>query len=352
VSLSRLNVRSFRCLTHVELTLDSEQNFIFGPNGAGKTSLLEAVHVLGRGRSFRLRQNKRLIQRGAAAFSVYGEVKTKSHSSRLGIRVDNDGRQLRLDGESGAAMASFARILPVYVIEPRVHLLIEGGPGERRRFLDWGVFHVEHGYIGAWRRYRRVLGQRNAALRSGQDASTWDEGLSLAGMHITGARIRYATQLRKALEGLGEGLLGQRLDLVYRTGWRADATLEGALRKSRPRDEHTGVTQVGPHRAELEIRLGERGVREEISRGQQKLAAAALVLAQVRVLAQSRGRGGILLVDDPAAELDARALRGFLLVLDTLPAQRIITGLSPASLPQSQGCRTFHVEQGEVRPML
>ena len=159
-------------------------------------------------------------------------------------------------------------------------------------------------------------------------------------------------ELRKALAGLGEALLGQPLEVNYRPGWRADSTLQSALKQSRQRDQQSGATQVGPHRAELEIRLGARGVREEISRGQQKLAAAALVLAQVRVLAVSKGHGGTLLVDDPAAELDEAALEALLSVLDALPAQRIITGLTEASLTGSHPPSTFHVEQGHVRPML
>ena len=350
--LSRLRIEFFRCLTNVELALDPDKNYFFGANGAGKTSLLEAIHVLGRGRSFRLRQNKRLIQYDARGFTVFGEVHHRGRNHKLGISVDSGGRQLRLDGRDGPPMSALAQILPVFVIEPSVHFLIEGGPGERRRFLDWGVFHVEHGYIPAWRRYRRVLGQRNAALRTGQHSGSWDKVLVAAGMEVTQARARYVDELRGALAGLGETLLGQPLEVNYRPGWRADSTLQRALRQSNQRDRQAGATQVGPHRAELEIRLGARGVREEISRGQQKLAAAALVLAQVRVLAASRGHGGTLLVDDPAAELDAAALGSLLSVLDALPAQRILTGLTGDSLPGSQPPSTFHVEQGRVRPML
>ena len=350
--LSRLRIESFRCLTQVELDLDAQQNYFFGANGAGKTSLLEAIHVLGRGRSFRLRQNKRLIQYEARGFTVYGEVHSGGRNHKLGIRVDAGGRQLRLDGQSGPAMIEMARILPVFVIEPSVHFLIEGGPGERRRFLDWGVFHVEQGYIPAWRRYRRVLGQRNAALRARQDPGSWDQVIVSAGMQVTSARERYVEKLRKSLDGLGEAMLGLPLEVNYRPGWRADSTLQGALKKSRQRDQQAGATQVGPHRAELEIRLGDRGVREEISRGQQKLAAAALVLAQVRVLAGAQGHGGTLLVDDPAAELDESALGALLAVLEELPAQRIITGLTEASLAGSQPPSRFHVEQGHVHPML
>ena len=336
----------------MELSLDPEQNFFFGPNGAGKTSLLEAIYLLGRGRSFRLRQNRRLIQYDASGLLVFGEVDATGRMRRLGVSVDASGRKLRLDGQSGSAMSALAQILPVYVIEPSVHLLIEGGPGERRRFLDWGVFHVEQGYVAVWRRYRRVLGQRNAALRTAQDAGNWNEGLVAAGMQLNDARLRYVAALRTALQGLGEQLLGQPLEVSYRPGWRGDLTFGQALSSSLARDQTAGATQVGPHRAELVLSLGARGIREEISRGQQKLAAAALVLAQVGVLAAGKGHGGTLLVDDPAAELDEKALRRLMSVLGALPAQRIVTGLTRASLPPSDGHAVFHVEQGRVRPVV
>ena len=350
--LHRIRIESFRCLTQVEIGLGPEQNFFFGPNGAGKTSLLEAIYLLGRGRSFRLRQNRRLIQYGASGLTVYGEVVTSGRTHRLGVSVDASGRQLRLDGQGGPTMSTLAQMLPVYVIEPSVHLLIEGGPRERRRFLDWGVFHVEHEYIAAWRRYRRVLSQRNAALRSAQDACSWNEGLVAAGLKVNEARLRYVAELRSALQGLGERLLGQPLEVNYRPGWRRDLTFGQALGGSLTRDQTTGTTQVGPHRAELVVNLGARGIREEISRGQQKLVAAALVLAQVRVLAAAKEHGGTLLVDDPAAELDSEALRRLMSVLGTLPAQRIVTGLTENSLPPSGGHAVFHVEQGQVRPVV
>ena len=350
--LSRLRVETFRCLTRVELALDPERNYFYGPNAAGKTSLLEAIYVLGRGRSFRLRQNRRLIQYQSAGFTVFGEVLAGGRERRLGVSVDAAGRRLRLDGETGPAMSALAHVLPVHVIEPSVHLLIEGGPSERRRFLDWGVFHVEQGYVMAWRQYRRVLGQRNAALRARQHPGSWDPGLVTAGMRLHEARRRYLVQLRAALVGLGEELLGEPININYRPGWRVDLTLERALQASLSRDRNTGTTQVGPHRAEMTVNLGARGVREEISRGQQKLAAAALVLAQVRVLAAENGHGGTLLVDDPSAELDETALQGLMSVLGGLPAQKIVTGLTLAALPPAQRHTTFHVEQGGVRSMV
>ena len=114
----------------------------------------------------------------------------------------------------------------------------------------------------------------------------------------------------------------------------------------RKKDQTAGITHIGPHRADMTVNMGARGVREEVSRGEQKLVAAALILAQIRVSAADRKHGGVLLVDDPAAELDQTALEGLLAVLEGLPAQLVLTGLSETRLPPADDFPVFHVEQG------
>jgi len=334
------------------LPLHPRRNYIYGPNGAGKTSLLEAIYLLGRGRSFRTRQNRRLIRHGDDHFSIFGELTTAGSRRRIGVGLGPGGLDLRLDGTAAPGMAALAHLLPVHVIEPNIHQLIEGGPRERRRFLDWGVFHVEQGYLEAWRRYRRVLGQRNAALKAGRGETAWNDGLISAAQTVDESRARYVEQLSGSLAGLGERLLGDPLEVGYRPGWRSGISFEEALSASLARDQGTGATQVGPHRADLLVSLGARGVREEVSRGQQKLVAAGLILAQIRVFAAGREDGGVLLVDDPAAELDEVALAALIGALDDLPAQLVMTSLSQALLPPVAGYPVFHVEQGRVGSML
>jgi DNA replication and repair protein RecF len=159
-------------------------------------------------------------------------------------------------------------------------------------------------------------------------------------------------KLALALQGLGEDLLGYPLEVKYLRGWAEKMAFEEALEASADRDSVKGATQAGPHRGDLSVSLDARGVREEVSRGQQKLVAAGLILAQIRVFAADRGYGGVLLVDDPAAELDKHALEGLMSVLDELPAQQVITGLSEHALPAPPGYPVFHVEPGGALSML
>ncbi len=352
--LSRLRITSLRCLRNVELELHPHRNYIFGPNGAGKTSVLEAVFVLGRGRSFRTRQMRRLVQHGSEGFAVYGEVTVEGAMRRLGVAYRTGRLEKKIDGEPAESMAELAAWLPVHAIDPSMHALVEGGPSERRRFLDWGVFHVEPRYLAEWKRYRRVLSQRNAALKRGAEAAelrSWSSALAEAGTAIDASRRRYVDRLAPLVTSLGGRLLERALTLDYRRGWPADARLEDVLIESEPRDRHAGTTETGPHRAELVLRLAERRVQDEASRGQQKLTAAALILAQVAVECADRPQRSVLVVDDPAAELDAAALGRLLDALAELSAQLIFTALTPTTLAAAPGYPVFHVERGDVRAL-
>ncbi|HEY8521042.1 MAG TPA: DNA replication/repair protein RecF [Gammaproteobacteria bacterium] len=356
MSLRRLQVKAVRCLQEIEADLHPHRNYVFGPNGAGKTSLLESVYLLGRGRSFRTRDTRRLIRHGESRLFVYGEVGFDDERHRLGVAFERGKLDKRLDGAPAESMATLASILPAYVIDPSSHGLVEGGPSERRRFLDWGVFHVEQSYLAAWRRYRRLLSQRNAALKArtgGAELEAWTAPLAEAGAEVDALRRGYVTRLAPWVEAHGQRLLQVPLRIEYRPGWPEGQTLAQALAASRARDLQTGVTEVGPHRADLLVRLGEGAARDEASRGQQKLAACALILAQVALHAASLGpERAVLLVDDPAAELDRNSLDRLVQLLAEAPAQQLLTGLPGSALTPVSEAAVFHVEQGGLRRMV
>lgn len=348
--LERLRVDGLRVLTGVDCRLHPERNYFFGPNGAGKTSLLEACFLVGRGRSFRTRQTRKLIQHGRSSLSVTVDHRCAEGVRRIGVKVGPEGLSYRIDRQKGASITDVARILAVDVIDPSIHRLIEGGPSERRRFIDWGVFHVEHTYLELWKRYRRILGQRNAALKARMSRAglePWTRALTEAGEAVSAMRAEYVARLGQAAAEIAGRLLGRRLEVVFRPGWQG--SLADALRDDLERDVALGYTQAGPQRADLAVRLEGHQAADEASRGQQKLIAACLVIAHVREAWAAAGRSGVLLVDDPAAELDRGALERLLKEVEALPSQLLITGLSPDLLPVDPRFPMFHVEQGRVR---
>ena len=189
--LESLGVEDFRCVEKAELALHPRCNLISGENASGKTSLLEAMFFLGRGRSFRTAQADPLVRSGSDGFRLVGRVETSGRSQPLGMRYSRTGIEARHAGRPVSGLAELATVLPAQAIDPEVHRLVEGGPLERRRYVDWGVFHVEPSFISQWRRYQRALKQRNAAFRAEQPESVvraWDHELAESGERVADLR--------------------------------------------------------------------------------------------------------------------------------------------------------------------
>jgi DNA replication and repair protein RecF len=353
MSLAHLGVSDLRCIEQAELEIPEALTLIWGANASGKTSLLEAMFLLGRGRSFRTRNSERLIRYGQDHLRVIGDTRGDSGlPHHLGIEVSRTGTAARIDGRPANTLAELARILPVQVIEPGVHRLVEEGGYRRRRWMDWAVFHVEPQFVDTWVRYTRALKQRNAALRtSPQEAGVWDPELSHTGEAIAASRRRYMAELEPWWRETVEALAGLDVELHYQPGWSQEQSLKESLAASRARDEARHITHSGPHRADVAVRLLGRPAREVLSRGQQKLVAAAMMIAQLKLLQSVTTAVPTLLLDDPAAELDGERLARFIAQIRSLKCQLVVTSLSADSRLFGPPERTFHVGQGRVQPL-
>ncbi len=347
MSLATLRIRDLRCIAEAELEFGPGLNVIHGPNGSGKTSILEAAFLVGRGRSFRSRHTENLISRGRPALQLFATTSRPDH--RIGFEYRReDAYSARLDGEDVRGLAELPSAFFVEVIDPQVHRLVDGAPNERRSWLDWGVFHVEHGFLDAWFRFRRALKQRNAALKSGQGAAVWDAELAAAGEQVAGARQAWFDSVRPQLIETISRLAGLEVEATYYRGWAAERSLQEALRESADRDLQRGSTGPGPQKADIHLRVEGKGARETLSRGQQKLVASAMVLALMHRLRVEQAAPPTLLLDDPAAELDASRLDLLVELVASLNCQLIITTLDPKRSLFGSPDRMFHVEHGVV----
>jgi len=348
MGLNRLSISGFRCFDRVELEPVAGVNVIVGPNASGKTSLLEAMFLLGRGRSFRAARKQAMIRETATALQVVGRL---GDGRSVGIEVDKEGWRARAGGEPVTQLAELAGLLPIQLMDPEIHRLVQEGPGERRRYIDWATFHVEHDFLETWRKYQRALRQRNAALRSRQPDSMlqpWEQALGESGALLDRFRAATVKRLAAPVSEAAERLLGVPLAIDYRPGQPAGTSLAEALAEHRERDRRAGTTQIGPHRGDLSLLLDEHKARGWVSRGQQKLVAAALVLGQAKLLAPFWKDRGVLLVDDPAAELDGDRCGRLLALIAEMPFQVFVTSLHAESLPGLLPDSMFHVEQGKV----
>jgi len=161
-----LNIINLRNISSAQIDLDPCLNCFIGDNGAGKTSILEALSVLSKGRSFRTGQISSLIGPAGKNFQIVSKIESRAGNlHHVGMQRDEDHWSARHNGVDVTNLSDLTELLPHVVLEPNSHTLVSGPPEGRRRYLDWGAFHVEHSFLMLWRRYNRVLKQRNAALK-------------------------------------------------------------------------------------------------------------------------------------------------------------------------------------------
>ena len=351
MGLARLEISNIRNLQSARVDLDPGFNALYGANGSGKTSFLEAIYILGRGTSFRTKDLGRVVHEGAQQFYVSGKL--DSALTTLGVEFQASGMQYRIAGLKARGRLEMAEQLPLIFISPESQALVAEGPQQRRRFIDWGVFHVEPGFLPAWRLYQRALKQRNKALGSPGVETAWDVELARASELITRLRGDYVARLSPYVELYVRNLMAlENISLSFAPGWRQGLSYLEALRASLPQDREYGFTRQGPHRADVLVRVGNRLARDTLSRGQQKLLVFALLLAQVALLNDVAAIRPVIMIDELAAELDT-AHRGRLLgVLAELKAQIFITVTEQRALIGGEKIpiKWFHVEQGRITP--
>lgn len=356
MQVQRITLGQFRRFEQAQWAPAPGINLLLGANGIGKTSYLEALHLVSYGRSFRGRVRDGLIRQQQPALDVFVQWLPDAGEEgnglprRGGLRHSGQEWTARLDGEDVAQLGQLCAALAVVTFEPGSHVLISGGGEARRRFLDWGLFHVEPGFTPLWRRYSRALKQRNALLKQGASRhalEAWDHELIQAGEPLTSARLHYIARLQEQLLPLAAHTAPalQLQGLTYQPGWRRhEMSLADALLLAQERDRSQGFTSVGPHRADWSVDFAELVGREMLSRGQAKLTALACLLAQAADFASERGHWPVLCLDDLGSELDEPHQGRILDWLHGLPVQALITATELPKAFAGRQCTVFHVE--------
>ncbi|KUJ83095.1 DNA replication and repair protein RecF [Microbulbifer flavimaris] len=358
--LTRLALSGFRNIAAGDLQLGAAVNLFYGANGSGKTSILEAVHMLATGRSFRSRQHQSVIQRGSERLTVFGRL---DNGVSLGVeRLSSGGGRIRVNQVAAESSSQLAQLLPLQLINSDSFAALEGGPGVRRRLLDWTVFHVEHHYLDALKGYQIALRQRNALLRRGkieqEQMGIWEDRLVSHAAVVDKQRARVFADLEREvfslISRLPESLLTE-VSIRYRRGWKQGSDLGEALRAARETDLTQGHTRVGPHRADLAFAVEGQPAQTILSRGQQKMLVCALRTAMARVVAGT-SRLPVFLIDDLPAELDSEHQQLFATWLTESAGQVLVTGIDKEATcrpwlalgsPWNQPS-VFHVEHGRI----
>ena len=354
--LCSLSVRNFRLIERLEVEPSPQVSLFWGQNGAGKTSILETVDFLSRGRSFRSRRLSALLRQGARTLTVSGAVTEAGSTVHLGIEKSAHGRLLHCNRQKAETLSGHATRLPVASLHPDSHRLVQGSARYRRNYMDWSAFHVKPDFLPAWREYSRCHRQRNQVLRNRgttQELRAWTRKTAAAGEKIHIARSVMIEEIKPLFEIYASKLLPEvESALRYQRGWPAEAaSLEAALEQAGARERRTQATQWGPHRAGLGLSLNRQPAAQVASRGQQKLIAASLVLAQVAHLQARTRRNCAVLLDDIGAELDAQHAGALIREVSALGCQTFLTALAPddVDLQAWEQARVFHVKHGTCK---
>ncbi len=359
MSLQQLETRQFRNLEHVRIELDAGLQFIYGDNASGKTSLLDAINVLCSGRSFLGASPRKMQQFGTTDFLLNGIVsQEKTRPLPIQYRWQDNRIRLNLSNKQVRRSSEYALFQPVQAVTPISYRLLDDSPDIRRRFMDWGVFHVKHDYAAVWRRFQRSLAQRNAMLSAGTDRRTlavWSREYIQLAESLDEYRSDYIDLLRQQFKRYSHAFLpDSSLEIRYQRGWDSECSLDEVLSNGFRRDQERRFTYHGPQRAELVLKLDGVLARDSASRGQKKLITFATYLAQAS-LQQELGRySGILLIDDLPSELDQSHISLVMDILRRISMQVVITCIDIARLPKKHrySDKMFHVKQGQVKEVI
>lgn len=362
MSLVWLDAIRFRNLDHAHLDFSSGLNILFGANGSGKTSVLESCYFLSQARSFRSTSLTPIIQRGGEDCLLRGEISTGSGASQVGISRNRDGqREIRVNGADVHKASELAHLLPVLLLSPESVDLLIGPPGLRRRFLNWGLFHVEPKFSQLWHEANRCLQQRNSLLRQQRESRdaelvTWTQQLVFVAEQLDQLRSSYVEQYRPVFETIMNELGGRdNLEFDYYRGWPRETDLAQIYEKDWESDQKKGFTQKGFQRADVRIRVAGETATKVCSRGELKALVWGMILAQGRVAQEgTSSRTTLYLIDDLASEFDEENRRRVCRLLTNSGQQVILTGVEREGLISA--CDNdfgamFHVKQGAIEEL-
>jgi len=368
MSIVKLITQNFRNLNENFITFHPQLNFIVGDNGSGKSSLLEAVFFLGHGKSFRTSKIDSLVCYQKVQFVV--SVKD-SNDLQLGLsrNVSTGVTNIKINGERHTRLSVLAKNIAIQIVTPESFKLFFGGPKERRRFIDLGVFHVEHNFSNQWKNFNRVLKQRNASIRLmaqqngkplGEQSAMlgyWTEQFCLLSLEIAELRKGYVSAIITELKIWLLILLpsiSDRVTVQYLQGWPQKRSLLETLNSNKEREVSFGYSLYGAHKFDVKFLLDKQAIETQLSRGQQKLFLLALTFAQASFIAKVKPVKPILLIDDIGAELDVNSRSSLSKAIDKLDCQVIITAIDVDVLQpflsknNDDNYYMFHVKHGEV----
>ena len=382
--IKTLRLENFRNYERLEVELENGLNFFHGPNGSGKTSVLEAVSYLAVARSLKGASDSDAVRWGQQGFGVGADARSGDLPVSIVLRyARGNGKRVTVDGQTLTRLSDIVGTLRVAWFCPEDTWITKGGPAERRRLLDMTLCQLDTGYLRTLADYRRTLRQRNEVLlawtpdaEADRIVDVWSERLIDYGSKVIAARLAFLPRFSAAVARVHEQVAGgDELSLAYKgsiasssdtaelastvSGGSHDAAqhelvgpvrerFRAALTRVSEDERRRGFTLLGPHRGDLDVKLGGRALRPFGSQGQHRTAAIALKLGEAAVL-DEENHGVVVLLDDILSELDAKRAEALVECTGQF-GQTLMTStrLLPEGFAGAGRSAVFRVEGGEV----
>ena len=354
--LDRVWLTDLRSYASAEIELAPGLTVLLGDNGQGKTNVLEAISWLATMASFRGAPTEALIRQGAASAVIRAEGEREGRTLLIEAELVASGRNRVLVNRQPLKRArDLLGVLRVTVFAPDDLNLVKGGPTERRRYLDDALVASHPRYDALRGEVDKVLKQRNALLKGAggrldEGASftldVWDAKLVESGGRLAAARQHLLDRLNPVLSQTYDAVANRPADIeaTYVAEW-AGVGLAEALAASRKADVRRGVSTVGPHRDDVELRIGGMPARTHASQGEQRSLALALRLAAHHVITEVTGSAPVLLLDDVFSELDPDRSDA---LLANLPAGQTLLTSASGLPPKANPDRILEVRDGRI----
>ena len=341
--ICKVHLTNFRNFRDETVEFGPRRNLLLGANAQGKTNVLEAIHMLGVGRSHRDRRDGNLVRFGETYYRVEGVFEHIGVRTTIEVAYDEERKRIRINGKE-AKPSDLIGLVGVVVSSPDDIDLIKGSPGFRRQFLDIAISQISREYLASLQKFVRALAQRNRLLKAIQmgkaqpaETAAWDRTLVLSGAVIVDARLRFLNDIRPEVEANFSAISGRKtgIDLTYDPkGYRLGGgdtadLLARAVKAQREIEIARGYTTVGPHVDDFRLLAGERDIRRFGSEGEQRTGVLALRCAEVMVMKTKTGRYPVVLLDDVFAELDDARTKALTALISDYD-QIILTSSRPA----------------------
>ncbi|NTS76355.1 DNA replication/repair protein RecF [Catenovulum sp. SM1970] len=364
MKINKLAVSNIRNIAQISLAPHDNCNLIVGANGSGKTSLLEAISMLGLGRSFRTNKHSELIRLGQEDFTIMAGAEVDDIQHKFGLRKSKQGdKEIRIDGETIRKQSVLSSYFPIVTCTPMTVELLDGSPSFRRKFIDWIVFHVEHQNISQlYKEFDRALAQRNQALKMNDRAlvQAWDAKFIELNLSISELRKKVTDKIAPLVANFyrelanpaqDNAVTNKVLDIIYKQGWSDKAEFAEVLSGQIYSDLKRKTTQSGVHRDDIFVGFDSIAARQVLSRGELKLLVLSLLLAAETFIRNETAKTCIWLIDDIAAELDDATLTRLFNYFTSANNQIFISCVEKdkVNIVDKLNCEysMFHVEHGE-----